>query len=358
MKQTIIEFFKLQIVTIIFWILSFCLFITIRYFEVGTEGGKAFVSNYDEVIPITEWLHFSVLVGALVGFFYGIIEFISDKLLIYKFSTGLLILIKSIVYLVLLLLSTSFIVGLIEVQIDRNLPSEPGWWIQNKVFWLVVLYFNICSLIFSFLKIAKENFGHGVLINQLIGKYKKPREERRIFMFLDLQASTTIAEQLGHYKYSQLIQQCFYDLNTVINKFDANIYQYVGDEAVLSWTFDKGIKQNNCVELFYKFQNKLVKNQKIYLKKFGLLPKFKAGLHGGTLIVTEVGTIKKEIAYHGDVINTSARIQGECNKYNQNLLISEYLLRQLNLTNYKIESIGNIALRGKEEELNLFSINT
>lgn len=357
MKQSILQFLKLQIITILFWVLSFCLFITIRYYEIGTEGGKAFVTNYDQIIPITQWLQFSILIGVVVGFFYGIIEFISDKLLLYKFSTGLLILLKTIVYLLLLILSTSFVVGLIEVQIDRNLPNEPGWWMENKVFWLIVVYFNICSLIFSFLKIAIENFGHGVLFNQLIGKYKRPREERRIFMFLDLQSSTTIAEQLGHYKYSQLIQQCFYDLNSVINNFDANIYQYVGDEAVISWTFDKGLKQNNCVELFFKFQDKLVKKEKLYLKQFGIIPKFKAGLHGGTLIVTEVGTIKKEIAYHGDVINTSARIQGECNKYDETLLISESLLQKLKLHKYKLTSMGDISLKGKESTLRLFSIN-
>ncbi|WP_339876924.1 adenylate/guanylate cyclase domain-containing protein [Olleya marilimosa] len=329
----------------------------IRYYQVGVEGGEAFLTNEQGVIPITQWLEFGVFSGVVVGIVYAIVEFLFDKLQLNKLATGVVVLQKSIIYLIMLILSANFIVSIIEEQIDRNLPNDSGWWIQNKVFWLVVGYFIVCSLVFSFLKIAKDNFGKGVLFNQLIGKYKKPREERRIFMFLDLQASTTIAEQLGHFKYSELIQKCFYDLNRVLINYDAEIYQYVGDEAVVSWPFDKGLKANNCVELFFKFQDKLLKNEKLYLKKFGLTPKFKAGLHGGKLIVTEVGTIKKEIAYHGDVINTSARIQGECNKYDETLLISEKLLQKLKLHKYKLTSIGNIALKGKEEKLNLFSIN-
>ena len=70
-----------------------------------------------------------------------------------------------------------------------------------------------------------------------------------------------------------------------------------------------------------------------------------------------VGTIKKEIAYHGDVINTAARIQGECNAYNETLLISQTLLDKLKLHKYKLESIGDIALKGKESEVKLVSIN-
>jgi adenylate cyclase len=176
-------------------------------------------------------------------------------------------------------------------------------------------------------------------------------------MFLDLQASTTIAEQIGHYSYSELIQDCFYDLNRIVTKYEAEIYQYVGDEAVLSWKYKRGIKNNNCIKIFFHFQKRIKKRQQYYLSKYNLVPIFKAGLHGGELIVTEVGTVKKEIAYHGDVINTSARIQGECNKYNELLLCSNMLINDLSLaTKYSPEFIGNIELKGKEEKFKISAI--
>ena len=66
-------------------------------------------------------------------------------------------------------------------------------------------------------------------------------------MFLDLKSSTTHAEQLGHIKYSQLIQDCFYELTEVVTRREAQIYQYVGDEIVLTWPYEKGIKNKSSV---------------------------------------------------------------------------------------------------------------
>ncbi len=81
--------------------------------------------------------------------------------------------------------------------------------------------------------------------------------------------------------------------------------------------------------------------------------------HGGTLMAAEVGFVKKELAYHGDVINTSARIQAECNKHNVTLLISEKLLNdlQIDITSTS-EFLGNILLKGKLKEVKIHTINS
>jgi adenylate cyclase len=176
-------------------------------------------------------------------------------------------------------------------------------------------------------------------------------------MFLDLKSSTTIAETLGHYKYSKLIQDCFFDINDVVSQFDAEIYQYVGDEVVLSWPYAKGLANKNCVALFFEFQRVLHSKASYYQDKFGTIPEFKAGLHGGKLMVAEVGVIKKELAFHGDVINTSARIQAECNAHEVPILISEDLLRDLNFKDhYRSTSMGNVLLKGKRNALEIFTI--
>lgn len=306
---------------------------------------------------ISDILKFGVLLGLLIGILFAIVEFLFDKFLSKKQSLGLILIEKIVIYLIGIILSLNYVFPLAESELNLKLTTQDGWWKTSKIFWIIVGYFLVCSIIFSFIKIANENFGRGVFFNFLIGKYRKPREENRIFMFLDLQASTTIAEQLGHYKYSELIQDCFYDLDRIVTKYDAEIYQYVGDEAVLSWKYKKGIKNNNCINLFFHFQKRILKKQKYYLSKYNLVPVFKAGLHGGKLIVTEVGTVKKEIAYHGDVINTSARIQGECNKYNELLLSSNTLIEDLkSSTKYVTDFIGDIELKGKEEKCKISAV--
>jgi adenylate cyclase len=240
---------------------------------------------------------------------------------------------------------------------EVNVDTSRGWWIHDKDFWAVMLYVLASSITFSFIRIASDKFGRGVLVKMLMGTYKKPREENQIFMFLDLKSSTAIAEQLGHFKYSQFIQDCFYDLNEIVPKYEAEIYQYVGDEVVLTWEYKKGLANNNCVTLFFEFQRLLLSKTDYYMNKYRTLPEFKAGIHGGTLMAAEVGVVKKELAYHGDVINTTARIQALCNRYRQKVIISESLMNSLSLnTNYQQVSLGELSLKGRQQKLNLLGL--
>ena len=94
---------------------------------------------------------------------------------------------------------------------------------------------------------------------------------------------------------------------------------------------------------------RLESRKEYFLNSYGLFPKFKAGLSLGLVTVAEVGELKTEIAYHGDVLNTGSRIQGLCNKFNKQLLLSEALAIEIDETNrFDIRSLGEVELRGKE----------
>ena len=94
-----------------------------------------------------------------------------------------------------------------------------------------------------------------------------------------------------------------------------------------------------------------------YLSKYGLVPEFKAGIHAGTVIVTTVGKQKKEIVYHGDVLNTTSRIENKCNELKEKLLISGDVLNYLSLDNdFIVEEKGEIELRGKADKLSLYGV--
>jgi len=354
-KQKIKRFSELLLFALLFWSFVFCLFILIRYTWVGAEEGIRTQPEYK--VSIIQWLDIGVILGFVVGFFYTCIEWLFERYVAKKLYLGLSILFKTFFYVFLLILSLSLTTKLVEYRMDIDLPNQLGWWRTNPVFWLAVGYFLIWSLVFSFIKIAVENFGKEVFFNMLIGKYRKPREEKRIFMFLDLKASTTIAEEIGDFNYSQLIQDCFLDLNEVLFPYGASIYQYVGDEAVLSWDYSKGIQKNNCIQLFFAFQKRLQKRASYYKKKYKRLPQFKAGVHGGKLIVVEVGSIKKELAYHGDVINTTSRIQEQCNVHTKKLLLSQELASQMNLFQYSVSEIGELGLKGKQHKLRILALD-
>ncbi|RNC79327.1 MAG: adenylate/guanylate cyclase domain-containing protein [Balneola sp.] len=339
--------------TIAFWFLAFMFYDVFRRMGLSDQPG---IELLEEPLTRLENLELNGKLGFLTGLFFSLIEFSFERPVLKRRSLGMRLLIKSGVYL--LLMHMILAVGLFNLNrfLDTPLSFTYKQLLTSGAVWSITIYFFVCSVLYSFLRMVNEKFGPGVLWDMMRGKYLNPRVEKKIFMFLDLKSSTALAEKMGYLKYSTLIQQCFYDLNEVVQQFDGQIYQYVGDEAVIAWDYEKGINENKCIDCYFSFQRKLFKRKDFYQSEFGLLPEFKAGLHGGELVVTEVGVVKKEIAYHGDVINTTARIQAECNTYGEQLLISEELVSDLALTNHTPSFIGEVMLKGKELPVKLHSV--
>ncbi|MEO1031569.1 MAG: adenylate/guanylate cyclase domain-containing protein [Bacteroidota bacterium] len=356
MSSRLRSFLQLFFSSVIYWLVAFALFFAIRYNGIIQE--LAIYTDEDLGIPITSFYNYGIILGLLLGVCYAIIEFLFDEFLSKKLILGVGLVSKSLIYLILIIVVLSLLSFKIEEQIDIDLPNERGWWHTNAFFWTTVVYFVTASIVFSLIRIANDKFGRGMFLNTLLGKYRKPREEERILMFLDLKDSTKIAEKLGHIKYSKFIQDCFKDLNRVLSRYDAEVYQYVGDEAVVTWATNKGFKKNNCIRLFFAFTEQLKKRHNYYTSNFGFEPIFKAGIHFGKLMIAEVGTLKKEIAYHGDVINTASRIQSLCNTYNASLLVSETTLKNIKFREQlTIDSMGVLKLKGKEKSVEVFGVS-
>ena len=78
---------------------------------------------------------------------------------------------------------------------------------------------------------------------------------------------------------------------------------------MLSWEAEAGLDDLNCLRAFYRFRDQLWARAQHYERRYGFVPEFKAGGNIGEVTGVEVGEIKREIAFHGDVLNTAARIQ-------------------------------------------------
>ncbi|MBV6652696.1 MAG: adenylate/guanylate cyclase domain-containing protein, partial [Mameliella sp.] len=85
---------------------------------------------------------------------------------------------------------------------------------------------------------------------------------------------------------------------------------------------------------------------------------FKAGVHYGPVMAGEIGVVKRDIAYSGDVLNTAARIQSKCNEFGVDILVSKVLFSKLNqlLDTFSPQEIGRILLRGKQENIVLYTL--
>lgn len=322
------------------------------------ELGQEIVQDFD---PITfpQRLRLHLVLGIVSGFLFGSLDYFIEKKIYKSVSLGkaMLIGLSSFTVVVLLLLTFAMraFTRIVGLEFNWDTYSE---FMFSKEMMLLVFYFFLVAFLTDIFKQIDKKLGPGNLWRMIKGEFYQPKEDERIFMFLDLKSSTSIAEKIGHLQYSKLIQDCFKDLY-VVEKYQAEVYQYVGDEAVLTWSKDIGLANSNCLRAFFAFKEKLKSKSEYYTKRYGLVPEFKAGLNIGEIVVAEVGEIKTEIAYHGDTINTAARIQEQCNVLERSILISEKLKASLALdSNFSSSHVGDILLKGKSSKVNVYSVET
>ena len=81
---------------------------------------------------------------------------------------------------------------------------------------------------------VNQLMGRGVLVGLIAGRYHRPREEDRIFLFIDLEGSTTLAEQLGNIRYHALLRRFIADITPPVIRNGGEIDRYVGDQIILT----------------------------------------------------------------------------------------------------------------------------
>ena len=327
---------------IIGWTIAF-VFLSIIRGEGTEELGSVQFELWKSIIV-------SIIAGTLFGSISGYAQIVTEERGYKKLTIQSLFLLR-MVYVLFFLLSIISIAYLLFGQDISfiDFVFEPGSF-------AIYLYIAVVDLFMFSFRQVNLFLGTDNLWKLFRGQFYTPREEKRIFMFLDLKSSMLHAERLGHIQYSKLIQDCFNDLGIVAEN-EADIYQYVGDEAILTWPLELGIKKNNCLNAFFNFKNQLKRREKYYRNTYNCLPEFKASVHGGIVTATEVGKFKKEIAYHGDTINTAARIQSQCNLFEKELLISESFYSNVSQEKYEFERIGPIELKGKVDKVYLYAVS-
>ena len=357
---------KLRTVLIITlcWVIFSCISFISQYFFIydfiALKRLSGSISFWNE---FTGSLVFGILGGLACG--YLLVFKMSSRYRRKSFTFGILNsgLVFVLTYVTLIVLGL-FTIDFIYFSFKGNLSSAMSRSVNNVLFNILSPSFIINVFLFGFLVSftqfmlqVSDKFGPGILWKFLTGKYYHPRQEERIFMFLDLRSSTTIAEILSSKKFFELLKDVFQDITEPILNSQGEIYQYIGDEAVISWPVDRGLAENNCLVCFFRIGQALEQRKEHYMREYDLFPSFKAGLHIGEATVGEIGVIKKDIVYSGDVLNTTSRIQGECNNQNVDILLSADLLERMQLNGgYRHIALGEFPLKGKKETTALYTM--
>jgi adenylate cyclase len=225
--------------------------------------------------------------------------------------------------------------------------------LKDYFLWLFIVMCTIAGFMIN------DKYGPGNLRSFFMGRYFRPQREEHIFMFLDLRASTYIAQVLGEQQYFNFIKDVIRDATPVILKHKGKIYQYVGDEITVSWWMNQGLSKLNCIRCPMEIRKVFNHRSSYYTAQYGVVPDFKAGLHCGPVMVGEIGVVKRDIAFSGEVVGTAARIQNRCNHLEVNLLISQDLKDLLPWQGSRLvpEHKGDLLIKGKMVNLPLYTVN-
>ena len=232
--------------------------------------------------------------------------------------------------------------------------------VQNVIltpsFLMLMIDLGLLAFISILILEVSDKYGPGGLRNLIRGRYNKPRKENRVFLFLDLNDSTTIAEKIGHEKYFNMLHDFFADITEPIIANWGHIYQYVGDEVVICWK-NSSKNKRRCLNFIREAVEVIQKKENYYMKEYGVVPSFKAGVHAGNVTTGYIGVIKKELVFSGDTLNTTARIRSKCHELKHTFILSIDFLHDFEVPEkYSVNEIGEMEFKGRKEKSKVYSL--
>ncbi len=222
----------------------------------------------------------------------------------------------------------------------------------------VLAYSLAVSAILVFVIRMRDLIGGEVFVNFLVGRYHRPVREERIFLFLDVVGSTAFAETHGDLKTQAYLGAVFAALAEPVRRNAGSTDDYIGDMAMITWPMARGLKNARCVACVFDVLDRIEAEAEAWQAHFGTVPRLRAALHGGYIVTAEVGVDRHKIAYFGDTVNVTARIEALCRPLGTEILISDDLLGRLPKLPEGViaRSLGAHALRGRGQPLSVSSL--
>lgn len=262
-----------------------------------------------------------------------------------------------------LAMTAAFVIVGVSLQfVIYAAPEGRHWltrqWVAATLPWIVAMGFGI-SLLIGMITETARLIGRPLLVSVALGTYHRPAREPMIVMFLDLAGSTRLAEEMGELRVHDLITRFFFDLDEPIATHGGAVHAYVGDAVIVTWPITADAARNaRCLACFFAIEHRMDRLAYEYDQEFGIVPRFRAGLHAGPVIVSECGGTKRQLAYFGDTMNVAARLCEYCKAIDQRLVVSSDLLRRVTVpADLRVGAGKRVALRGRQEPVETHAIH-
>ena len=333
-------------------------------FVAARLSGMAAVESLPVWISVLRALATGLLVGLPAAWLETVILAWTDR----RYGVGMSLLIRTMSYAAIVVVATIGLVyatnEIVYGRVPESLFGELtfGEFVTSRSFLSLLVLLLLASFIVNLSVQLRRVLGPRTLFTLVVGRYRKPVREKRAFLFLDLTDSTRIAEELGPLRFTDFKNDFFVDVAEAVLETRGRIFQYVGDEAVVTWPLDYAVSRAGPLLCFFLVEDLVARRTHYYEKRYGFVPRFKAGVHGGEVVTAEIGDIRRDIVHSGDVVNTTARIEGQCRPLGRRLLVSASLVERMRADRpemdqvFQFERVGEIALRGKTDAVGLVSV--
>lgn len=196
--------------------------------------------------------------------------------------------------------------------------------------------------------------GIDTLFHLMIGTYHRPVIEEKVLLFLDINNSTALAEQLGAVQIKSLVGKFLFDISKPITDYGGEIYLYKGDGLIALWSWNEAIRGNRILRAIDAIFASVRREQSEYQRQFGVVPRFRIGVHGGEVVVSEQGDTKRAIGIYGSTINIAARMEDAAKAHNIVCAISGDLAQALSDGEDRLLPLGDEQLKGVSYEIPIF----
>jgi adenylate cyclase len=219
------------------------------------------------------------------------------------------------------------------------------------------------SFAISFIAIGalavKRLLGGGVVAALLSGRYYRPRTERRVFLLLDMVGSTALADRFGDRVYLGVLNRLLQAVTPVIAHSGGEIYRYVGDAVIVTWPprLAPARAATAAVACAAGCVARVRRDAPRFEAAFGTAPELRAAIHLGPVIGAEIGTLKREISFVGDTMNTLARIEQAAREGSRAIVFSDDVRAAATLPPAaRAEPLGDFTPRGKHASIALYAL--
>ena len=183
---------------------------------------SAFSLGPNENYVPDENLLLSSIIGLIAGISGGwVLVFVNNRLFrkkSYNYALKVTFLAYTIVFLFIMFIN-AFLSSRIKLGPEAGFTElyvGASPYMFGRMTTVFYIFWGIVTMVTLFFLQVYDKFGTGMFLKFLTGKYHQPREEERIFMFLDMKSSTTIAEKIGNKKYFNLLNDLFTDITDPI----------------------------------------------------------------------------------------------------------------------------------------------